>query len=214
MSRAIGQPNNLPVRLSFGQASRLAGVPKAYLRELAESGRLAVHLAPKDGENKLRVTESSLIDAGILPPLASPEADVRSDLSVRGNPPDLSELVALIREQSERIASLEEQRFQLGAQLGAALVRIASLEERIEALPPRSLLQEVTASIESSGNATLPLPVLTDQNAVPPDRRLRDLAWQFTDAGFQQSARLGAGLLRLRTRQRIFGRTASSSPAD
>jgi hypothetical protein len=214
MSRAIGQPNNPSVRLSFGQASRLAGVPKAYLRELAETGQLAVHLAPKDGETRLRVTESSLVDAGVLPPPKDPEANTRTDLSIRDNPRDLSELVALIREQSERITSLEEQRFQLGAQLGAALERIASLEERIEALPPASLLQEVTATVESSGESTLQLPVLIDQNATHPDRRLRELAWQITDAGFQQSARLGAGLLRLRNRQRFFGRTASSLPAD
>jgi hypothetical protein len=214
MSQAIGQPKDPPVHLSFGQASRLAGVPKAYLRELADSGRLAVHLAPKDGEIRFRVTESSLIDAGILPLPKGSEADVGTDESSQNHPRDLSGLVALIREQNERITSLEEQRFQLGAQLGAALERIASLEERIEDLPPAPLLQEITAIVESSGGATLSSPVPISQTVIRPDKRFRDLAWQITDAGFQQSTRLGSGLLRLRTRQRFFGRTSSSSPAD
>ena len=209
----MNQPNGSIERLSFGEAARLAGVPKAYLRELAESGRLAVHLFPKDGETKLRVTATSLIEAGVLPLAAEPGPD-GGTVALHRDPRDLSELVALIREQSDRITSLEEQRFQLGAQLGAALERIASLEERIEALPSASLMGNVVAAVETSSESGAPDLLAADETEHHSERRLRDVAWRLTDAGFRHSARLGAGLLRLRTRQRRIARHASSSPAD
>ena len=114
-----------PDLLSFAQAGRLTGKPKAYLRELAESGQLSVRLQSANGDSKIRVTRSGLAEAGLL--------NVESDVALPEHG-GLGELVALVREQSARISALEEQRFQLGAQLGAAIERVASLEEQVSAL--------------------------------------------------------------------------------
>jgi hypothetical protein len=121
MPHALANPTPPPDRMTLAQAARLTGLPKAYLRELIESGRLAVHLMPEQGQIKQRVALAGLIDAGLMNAESSP---------------DLGELIALVREQSNRIGVLVEQRFQLGAQLGAAIERIASLEDRIQTLPP------------------------------------------------------------------------------
>lgn len=214
MSRGSGQPRDDSARLTLGQAARLADVPKAYLRELTESGRLAVHLVSQDGAVKFRVTPASLAEAGLIAAPDEPASAERAGAASPGEPRDLSELVALIREQSDRITSLEEQRFQLGAQLGAALERIASLEVRIAALPPAPVLQEVAATVEAAAEIALAEQITVDASDEPRGVRLRDRAWRLTDAGLQQSARLRAGILGLRARSRRSARTTSNSPAD
>lgn len=199
--------------LSIGEAARLASVPKVYLRELAESGRLAVHLSQKDGATKLRVTKASLTDAGLLPSAQVPTSNAPGGHAGDG-PYDLRELVALIREQSDRITSLEEQRFQLGAQLGAAVERIASLEERIATIAG-------LPSILEAGDSTAERPELPARKRSSlatagsgTDRRLRDLAWRITDAGFQLTANAGTNALRLGRRSRLLARRAAHGASD
>jgi hypothetical protein len=109
-----------PDLLSLTHAARLAGQPKVYLRELAAAGKLAVFLTGDPERPKWRVSRAGLIEAGLL--AAEPEAPATDRA--------LLELIAIVREQAERIAALEEQRFQLGAQLGGAVERIAALEAR------------------------------------------------------------------------------------
>jgi hypothetical protein len=192
-------PNGLPTdsldRLTLAQAARLTGSPKAYLRELAESGRLAVHLVPGAGSTKLRVSTASLIEAGLL---------CAESNSIDPYSADVGDLVRLVREQSARITALEEQRFQLGAQLGAALERVASLEERFEALEPHRELHDFNGAIEVSESKSA-LDAVTEVTSHAPARRFRDVAWQLTDAGFQRSARLTAGVLK--RRDHLLGRT-------
>jgi hypothetical protein len=129
-------------RFTLAQAARLTGMPKAYLRELVESGRLAVHLIPDSGDVKQRVSRIGLIEAGLLTAESNDTPSSRTELG---------DLIALVREQSVRITTLEEQRFQIGAQLGAAIERVSALEDQILSLPhaanglsdPRALAEEV-----------------------------------------------------------------------
>lgn len=219
MSRLNGHSHDAHARLSLGQASRLSGMPKAYLRELVESGRLAVHHMPQNGETKLRVTAAGLVDAGVLPGQDAPAAERGNGESVPNDQRDQSELVALIRAQSERITSLEEQRFQLGAQLGAAVERIASLEERIASLLPATATHAVAAPPGSIQGMTeqhgigIGIGIEASDGDVS-GRRLREFAVRLAIAGVQHSTRLGASVLRHRARPRFHIRRTSSSPAD
>jgi len=183
-------------RLSFAQAARLAGVPKAYLRELAEAGRLAVYLVPGEQGPKQRVSVVNLTEAGLLSSVVRAPAPTKPDDGAR-------ELIALIREQRDRITTLEEQRFQLGAQMGVALERIASLEEQLQDLSTPFGTRRRITSIEAGGS---------ESNLSRAAVRLRDVAWQLTDAGFQRSARFGVSLIR--TRSIRATRSHSSSTAD
>jgi hypothetical protein len=109
--------------MSLRDAARLAGAPREYLEECIASGRLAVHLHQKGQSTKFRVSPIALQSAGILPkPADSPERDSNEAL------------VNLLRSQTDRLATIEEQRFQLAGQLGAALERNRILEERMLAL--------------------------------------------------------------------------------
>jgi len=122
MTTVVSTPPDSPELLTFTEASRLSGQPKAYLKELAESGQLAVRMIPGEGESKLRLTRGALAEAGLFPqPLAVAQPERN----------DLADLIALVREQTVRITALEEQRFQLGAQLGVAVERVSSLEEQV-----------------------------------------------------------------------------------
>lgn len=123
MTRPTSAQPPLPHFLSFGEAARLTGLPKEYLRELAEAGRLAVHQMRFGNEPKARLTRGCLVDAGLLHEQERPSAA------------EFSELLGLVREQAARIESLEEQRFQLGAQLGAALERLNAIEARVTSAP-------------------------------------------------------------------------------
>jgi hypothetical protein len=107
--------SNEPELHSLREAAALAGVPRAYLDECIAAGRLAVHLHHSGKGVKFRVTRAGLEAAGILSP-----------------PPNDESIVQLLREQAERLAAVEEQRFQLAGQLGAALERNRALEERLQ----------------------------------------------------------------------------------
>src|SRR4051812_12350228 len=108
-----------PLSMSFAEAARLIGQPKAYLKELAGSGRLAVLLEGPEAKRRLRITRAGLIEAGLL---AEPvEYDERAEILA---------LIELFRDQSGRVRELEEQRFQLGVQLAAAMERLDALEAR------------------------------------------------------------------------------------
>jgi hypothetical protein len=107
-------------QLSLRQASKIANLPREFLEECIATGRLPVHLHVKDGATKFRVTRAGLEAADILPASTAP--------------PSSEALVQLAREQAERLAAAEEQRFQLAGQLGAALERNRALERQLRAL--------------------------------------------------------------------------------
>lgn len=142
MPRPAGRhENDEPVLMSLREAAALSGAPRAYLDECIAAGRLAVHLRHTSKGVKLRVTRIGLVAAGILPPPVKDES-----------------LVQLLREQAERLAAVEEQRFQLAGQLGAALERNRALEERLQ-------LAAVVAEPPPMDAATSPEPASTSAPA-------------------------------------------------
>jgi hypothetical protein len=201
MPHATNQPEEAAERLSLAQAARLTGMPKAYLRELVDSGRLAVHLVPGHGEPKLRVSRSSLVEAGLLPTASNGSSP---------DPSELSEMIALVREQMTRITTVEEQRFQLGAQLGAAMERVAALEERIEALPQGDSVAGAE-SVEAATSTITDDP--TSINPPQPDgnsgMHVRDAVLRLGEVGLQRSSRIGARVLQ--RRPRLFGGSQNRS---
>jgi hypothetical protein len=129
-----------PELMSLRAAAKLANVPRAYLDECVAAGRLAVHLRHTSKGAKFRVTRAGLEAAGILP-RAEPA------------PPSLDSLAQLLREQADRLAAIEEQRFQLAGQLGAALERNRLLEDRMLQLEAGSRAHE---SVETASGEPKP----------------------------------------------------------
>lgn len=109
-------PPTVPELMTIAEAAHLTGMPRAYLDERIAAGTLAVHLHQRNGATKQRLTRASLTAAGLLPA----ESDLR-------------ELIALVREQSDRLAELERERTQLAVQLGIAVERTRALEESMDA---------------------------------------------------------------------------------
>jgi hypothetical protein len=194
MSRSTVQSSETPEQLTFTQAAHLTGKPKVYLRELAESGRLAVHLVPGAGDTKLRVSHASLVAEGLVSQPSPEPEPVRSELS---------ELIALVREQTARITTLEEQRFQLGAQLGAALERVVALEEQMVSLPRGDAEAERVESVETN-----PATVNSNGEHDPSIRSIGAAAWspmrdavvRLSELGVRRPIELGARILPRRLR--------------
>lgn len=123
-------PTTSPDRLlTVGEAARLTGVPKRALRDRIRRGEIAIRLVGEGRETKFRLTESALVEAGLLGPNGRGET-----ATADGN---VAALVELLREQNARLAAIEEQRLQFAGQLGAALERIRSLEQRVIELADR-----------------------------------------------------------------------------
>ena len=117
--------------LTLREAARLTGLRRRALRERVRRGQVAVRVVAKGRTTKLRLTPDALAAAGLLPD----GAPLDLDRSPVGAASELSTaLLELVREQNGRIATLEEQRFQLAGQLGAALERAQALEARVLAL--------------------------------------------------------------------------------
>lgn len=165
--------------LTLRQAARLTGVRRRALRERVQRGQVAVRVLRTGRKTKLRLTPDALTAAGLLPGSVPPE-----------NPPaagsDLSAvaLLDLVREQNARIASLQEQRFQLAGQLGAALERTRTLEDRVHAL---------TAAAHSS--------TAVARSAIDIEDRAPDVAPSGATTASQ-------------TRPRTAGRAATTAPPD
>lgn len=191
----IERSTSEPARLTLGEAARLTGMPKAYLRELVEAGRLAVHLVPGNGQVKHRVSRTGLIEAGLIPNQVVPPRS------------DLSDLITLVREQSARIATLEDQRFQLGAQLGAALERIAALEDRTAQLPTSHAPDPDHGHLDAGSRA--PQPISSNGLHATTAISVRDVLVRVGSAGAHRSAELGAGALRRGVR--LLGRSRALS---
>lgn len=113
--------------LSLAQAARLTGMPRRYLEEMIEAGHLAVTHAEKGGGRKARVSRNALATAGLLDP-GGPTTGEAPEQAVPERT-ELQALIEIVREQSARIGSLEDQRFLLAGQLGGALERVRALEE-------------------------------------------------------------------------------------
>jgi len=119
-----------PPLLSLRDAAAITGLPRREIRARVRRGEVAVRLLGKGSSAKLRLTPRALADAGLLGPDMTGAGTETTDTSAR--------LLDLIDDQRVRIAALEDQRFQLAGQLGAAIERSRALEEQMRALdaPP------------------------------------------------------------------------------
>lgn len=158
--------------MSLAEAARAVGQPKAYLRELVAAGRLAVHLTGDPAAPKWRVDRASLEAAGLLPPPPRPPA--ASDAAI-------AELIALVKAQSERIATLEDQRFLLAAQLGATVERITAIEARPPLGPPAALPATLRQPVAALRRTVAQLGVAGVRHSTGLGARLRDARGRATD---------------------------------
>jgi hypothetical protein len=134
--------------LTLKEASRLSRTPMATLKSMIRLGELHAFTIERGGKTKFRILRSALIDAGLL--------------AIR--PPDQNatfDVLALIRDQNARIAKLEDQRSQLAGQLGIALERLRSLDDRL------AQIEQNDDSIDTNRDApSSPTPV-RDQEEQP-----------------------------------------------
>jgi hypothetical protein len=118
--------------LSIRQAAERTGLRRKVIRDRITRGDVPVRIIGSGRGAKLRLTESALVEAGLLAGGSSPA--VKHD--------ELTDLIGLVREQQKRLNALEDQRFQLAGQLGAALERTLALQNQ---------LIELTASVQARG---------------------------------------------------------------
>jgi hypothetical protein len=116
--------------LSIRQAAELTGLRRRVIRDRVTRGDVSVRIIGSGRSAKLRLTESALVEAGLLPS--------KTPMAVKND--ELADLISLVREQQKRLNTLEDQRFQLAGQLGAALERTLALQNQ---------LIELTASVQS-----------------------------------------------------------------
>jgi hypothetical protein len=125
--------------LSIRQAAELTGLRRKVIRDRVTRGDVNVRVIGSGRGAKVRLTEDALVEAGLL--AGKPSLAAKTD--------ELGELVRLVREQQARLNVLEDQRFQLAGQLGAALERTLALQNQ---------LLELTASVQAHSILTERIP--------------------------------------------------------
>jgi hypothetical protein len=132
--------------LTLKEAAELCGLRPAELREQIERGRVRAFTVQQGKKTSFRLLRSTLADAGLLReqrPKPDPEPDTAR-----------VDLLSLIRDQNQRISSLEDQRAHLAGQLGVALERLRSIDERLtdlETLPESINLYRAIESEAKNG---------------------------------------------------------------
>jgi hypothetical protein len=132
-----------PQWMSLKDASELTGLGRAELRTRISAGELAARTIRRGDKVEHRLTRAALAEAGLIG--GTPPQPAMSPISADPTPatapppesagdPTMAQLIALIREQNQRIASLEDQRAQLAARLGATVEAMHQLEDRLEVI--------------------------------------------------------------------------------
>lgn len=129
--------------LTLKEAARLCGTTTANLRNQIERGKLRAYTVQHGGKVRFRLLHSSLVDAGLLGHAVSVLEPDRG-LAV-------TDLLSLVREQNQRISALEDQRAILSGQLGMALERLRSIDERLHDLEILPEVASTTADDSGSG---------------------------------------------------------------
>lgn len=150
--------------MSLKEASELTGRSRAELRTQIAAGELDARTIRRGDKVEHRLTRAALAEAGLIgaPPAPASEPSPESAPSAETPPDTMAQLIALIREQNQRISMLEDQRAQLAARLGATVEAMHQLEDRLEViLDARSI--PPTSSPDDGA-----LPVTTDDGLVIP----------------------------------------------
>jgi len=127
--------------LTLKEASRLSRTPIDTLKRMIRLGELHAFTIERGGKTKFRILRSALIDAGLLA-IQPPDQNATFDV------------LALIRDQNARIAKLEDQRSQLAGQLGIALERLRSLDDRLAQIERSDVVTHVNRDASSSPEPT------------------------------------------------------------
>lgn len=152
--------------LSLKDASGLTGRSRSELRSQIAAGELAARTIRRGDKVQHRLTRAALAEAGLIggpPPQPTSSAAEASTASAEADSDTtMAQLIALIREQNQRIATLEDQRAQLAARLGATAEAMRQLEDRLEAI------LDARPAPERPAPAADALPVTTDDGLVLP----------------------------------------------
>ena len=125
--------------LTLKQAAKLTNTPLDRLRRMIRTGDLHAFTVERNGTTKFRVSRAALVDAGLLKAGGTQESATSFDL------------LALIRDQNQRIGRLEDQRAQLAGQLGIAMERVRAVDERLAWLEQHPAESAPDATTEADG---------------------------------------------------------------
>jgi len=155
--------------MSLKDASELTGRSRAELRSQIAAGELTARTIRRGDKVEHRLTRAALAEAGLIgaPVLgnaaAAPELVAAATAPAEAASDTMAQLIALIREQNERIAHLEDHRAQLAAHLGATVEAMHQLEDRLEVILDA---RTVPAAPAPAADA---LPITTDDGLVVPE---------------------------------------------
>jgi len=116
--------------LTLQQAATLCGLSTERLKAMIRSGELRAFTVDRNGKQKFRIDRAALVDAGLM--------KVRQT----DDPAASFDLLTLIRDQNDRIARLEDQRAQLYGQLGIAVERLRSIDDRLRWIEENEVLPD------------------------------------------------------------------------
>lgn len=154
--------------MSLKDASELTGRSRAELRSQIAAGELTARTIRRGDKVEHRLTRAALAEAGLIGASVPREAPTAPEptnaslvsVSAEAAPDTMAQLIALIREQNERIAHLEDHRAQLAARLGATVEAMHQLEDRLE------VILDARAVPTASAPAADALPITTDDGLV------------------------------------------------
>ena len=153
--------------MSLKDASELTGLSRSELKTRVAAGELAARTIRRGDKVEHRLTRAALAEAGLIgaappPPAFIPttEAPSLTAFDRDSSDPTMAQLIALIREQNQRIATLEDQRAQLTARLGATAEAMHQLEDRLDVILGARPIPPVPAPVTDSS------PITTDDGLV------------------------------------------------
>jgi excisionase family DNA binding protein len=127
--------------LTLQQAAALCGLSVDRLKAMIRSGELHALTVDRNGKQKFRIDRAALVDAGLM---KVRQAD---------DPAASFDLLTLIRDQNDRIARLEDQRAQLSGQLGIAVERLRSIDDRLRWIEEHESPTDPAPDPEERGDA-------------------------------------------------------------
>lgn len=208
--------------MSLKEASELTGRSRAELRGEIAAGALATRTIRCGDKVEHRLTRAALAEAGLIGATpatrdadAVPVSEPVAETSPETSPDTMAQLIALIREQNQRIATLEDQRAQLAARLGATVEAMHQLEDRLEVILDARAVPETPSATDA-------LPVMTADGLViargggPPASPVQGPPTQLSQlTGVRRSlSRLVREVAQPRLREMTGGPRREAAPGD